>query len=173
MEEDFKKELAEPKKLESGDVAVENKPIEIKEEISKEELDEAIPVLKKFGLVKSSKVSFSGPLPPQVLNKLTSEQVGFLVSNHIRHSDAKDKMQERMVNAMEKDSKDERLQRTIRYFGLGIFFLIVFLTCIFTNNVSFIKDYTPILVAAGGGAGVGIYIRGKKDEGKGDKIELE
>lgn len=136
-------------------------------------LPQLLEVLKGSGVITNSSMKWSGPLPPQVVNKITPEKAGHLVDDFIRHHEAKDRLEEKMLEKMAEDNKDERKHKKNILIISLLFILIVFGSCLCFNKLDFIEDMVPLLALFIGGLGGGVIILNKKVEKKEDKIDIE
>lgn len=129
------------------------------------QLVDAIQKLDQSGIsemVMEGQKHYKGPLPLQVLEKLDKEQCDKIIDDMIQTKQKNMDNQAKFMDAVFKDQKLERLYDTIKYIFTATLGLGIFLTLVFTDNVSVLKEYLPYLFAFMGGSGLVLYNVSKK-----------
>ena len=135
--------------------------------------EELIPLLERSGLLARSRY-FRGPLPPQVLDKIDKESADKMVTHFIQHVGNQDKLNEKLLDHLNSNTRNERKHNTIKLIFYGTIFLAVFIICIYTKNTDFLNKLISFLALLVGGTGFGLYLRDKKiKQNKEPQIEID
>lgn len=115
-------------------------------------------IMKELNSGMEIEQQFSGPLPLEVLQNLTSEQrdklVNSFVNQETREHEANMKTLELISN---KNNQSYNLQKLSLFLGIPGF-LILIAICLFTNNKDILLDIIKIFVGFIGGIGFGKII---------------
>jgi len=126
---------------------------------------ELVNAIKESGLFEENKEisqAFSGPLPPQVLNNLTSEQSDKIINDMVSSNQKSLDNQSKLMEKVFEDAKQSRVHKRIIIIisvlaGLGIISLLIF-----TKNNELLENLIGIGFAFLAGGGVFYNLSPKK-----------
>jgi hypothetical protein len=100
----------------------------------------------------------TGPIPPQVLDKITPEHIGQILATQENQSKRQYDLSIRQIEYRERDRDKQRQnslksERNFMLFGLGVlvFVIIISLICFYFNQGDIVKSLVFAILGFGGG----------------------
>ncbi len=118
--------------------------------------------IEKSG-IKSKMTSWSGPLPPQIIDKISDETANEMVKSLCRRQERQDDIVEKLIQSKENSAKRSDHVKLILTLGSMCFILLLSIVSLFFNKLELIKDIFQILGYISGGSGIAYIIIKNKD----------
>ncbi len=133
-------------------------------EPSRQEVEE---VLEKHGLRGRHRVSWSGPLPPQVIEKISPEVANEMALSLCRRQEKQEEFMAKVLMSQRNSERESRLYKLLSGILIAVAFMVVFSICAFLNKDQLLHDLIEkgILIFGGAGAAYGISrAKGKESQ---------
>lgn len=129
----------------------------------------------KLGLMRRGVSSWKGPLPPQVIEKISPKVADEMVQSLCRRQERQDDIVEKLIDSKRESDKEIRKSQQIQLLIGCVFFIIVLVICFLFKNTEILFKLIDIGIYLVGGGGVAIIFLHKKSKTEDDlpKIEFE